>query len=331
MKSYEEILRDLKNKIYYPVYILTGEQAYYIDAISDYIEEHLLQPEDKEFNQTILYGRETDVQTIAAECRRFPMMSNYQLILIKEAQDIRNLDLLTPYLENPMASTVLVICYKYGTLDKRKTFARVADKKAVLFEAPKIYDNQVAQWIASYVKEKGYTIDAKAAALMADFLGTDLAKIVNEVGKMIISLPAGATITPTHVEDNIGISKDYNVFELSKALANRNVFKANQIVKYFADNPRDNPLVMVIPVLHNYFQKVFIYHHLTDKSEKNVAAALLTRSTGEYITAARNYPKAKVKQIFSVFREYDLRSKGIGNSSAGDGDLMKEMIYKILH
>lgn len=333
MKSYEEILRDLQNKIYSPVYFLSGEEPFYIDRISDFMEENLLQPEEKEFNFSVLYGKETDVQYIIDTCKRFPMMSNYQLVIVKEAQEIKDIESLEKYLENPLTSTILVVCYKYHKLDKRKTFAKLLDKKAVLFESAKIYDNQVPAWITAYVKEKGYTINQKAAIMMAEFLGADLGKIVNEVSKIIINYPKGSVISPEQVELNIGISKDFNVFELQKALGAKNVFKANQIIKYFAENEKDNPIVKVIPILFLYFSKVFLYHHLADKSPNNVASVLSVSRAfiDDYATAARNYNKQGLREIFGLLREYDLRSKRVTSASVDSGELLKELVYKILH
>jgi len=333
MKSVDEIIKDLKNKIYHPVYFLSGEEPYYIDQISDYIEEHLLSPEEKEFNQSVLYGKECDIPTIISDCKRFPMMSDYQVVIVKEAQEIKNIETLDAYVENPMTSTILVICYKYNKVDKRKTFAKLLEKKAVFYESPRIYDNQVPAWITNYVKTKGFTINQKAAFLMAEFLGTDLSKIVNEVGKIIINTTPGIEISPELVEQNIGISKDYNVFELQKALGTKNIFKSNQIIKYFAENEKENPIVKVIPILYTFFIKIFMYQHVADKSANNIASVLTVNRmfVDDYATAARNYNPSKLQQVFKILSEYDLRSKGINNSSAGDGDLMKEMIYKILH
>ncbi|HNW69356.1 MAG TPA: DNA polymerase III subunit delta [Bacteroidales bacterium] len=333
MKSYDEIIKDIQRKIYYPVYFLSGEEPYYIDLISDYIEENLLQPEEKEFNLTVMYGRDTDAQAIMDSCKRFPMMSNYQLVIIKEAQDVKDIDALEKYIANPLDSTILVICYKYHKVDKRKTFAKLLEKKAVLFESSKVYDNQVPAWIAAYVKEHGYSIQQKAAIMMAEFLGADLSKIVNEVSKIIINYPKGSEITPEQVELNIGISKDFNVFELQKALGTKNVFKANQIIKYFAENEKDNPIVKVIPILFSYFVKVFLYHNLKDRTPNNVASALSINRMfiDDYATAARNYPRQKLRDIFGYLREYDIRSKGVGSATTNSGELMKEMVYKILH
>jgi DNA polymerase III subunit delta len=333
MQSLDDILNDLKKKIYRPVYFLSGEEPYYIDLISDYIEGNVLGPDEKEFNLSVFYGRDTDVEGIVSNCKRFPMMANYSVVIIKEAQDIKKIEELENYISNPLDSTILVICYKYSKVDKRKTFAKILEKKAVFFESPKIYDNQVQAWITSYLKSKGYPIGQKASFLMAEHLGSDLSKIVNEVSKIIINIPAGAEITPEHIELNIGISKDYNVFELQKALGSKNVFKANQIIRYFAQNDKENPMVKTLPILYNFFSKVFLYQNIADKSPNNLAAALSVNRMflDDYATAARNYPPAKLEQVFHLLHEYDLRTKGVESNSIPDGELMKEMVYRILH
>jgi DNA polymerase-3 subunit delta len=333
MQTLDNILNDLKNKIYIPVYFLSGEEPYYIDLICDYIEEHVLQQEEKDFNQSVLYGRDTDVLDIIATCKRFPMMSDYQVVIVKEAQDIKNIETLDKYVESPLNSTILVICYKYGKIDKRKSFAKLLEKKAVFFESPRIYDNQIQAWITNYLKTKGYPIAQKASFLMAEFLGTDLSKIVNEVSKLIINVPPGTEITPEHVERNIGISKDYNVFELQKALGSRNVFKAYQIIKYFAENEKENPLVKVLPILYNYFVKILMFHNTADKSDNNLASVLSVNRMflDDYKIAARNYSPNKLEQVFNLLHQYDLRSKGVDNAATPDGELMKEMVYRILH
>ena len=263
--TFEQILNDLKNKIYYPVYFLAGEESYYIDEISDYIEEHVLTDIEKEFNQTVIYGRETDVLSIISNAKRYPMMANYQVVIVKEAQDIKNIEDLLPYIENPLDSTLLVINYKYKKLDKRKSFFKQIGKKGVLFESKKLYDNKIAGWINNYVKEKGYEITPKACAMLTEFLGSNLSKVVNEISKLIINVPEKSIINDELVERNIGISKDFNIFELQNAIGSKNVLKANQIANYFAANPKDNPLVKTVTILFGYFSKIMIYHQLKDK------------------------------------------------------------------
>lgn len=333
MQSFDDILNDLKKKIYRPVYFLSGEEPYYIDLISDYIEENFLQPEEKEFNQSVIYGRDTNVEDIIFNCKRYPMMSNYQVVIVKEAQDVKKIEELEKYVENPMESTILVICYKYTKIDKRKTFAKLLDKKAVFFDSPQIYDNQVQGWITSYLNTKGYRIGQKASFLMAENLGNDLSKIVNEVSKIIINIPAGTEITPEHIELNIGISKDYNVFELQKALASKNVFKANQIIRYFAENEKENPMIKTLPILYTFFVKVLLYYNVADKSSNNLASVLSVNRMflDDYATAARNYSLAQLRRVFHLLHQFDIRCKGVDNASTSDGELMKELIYGILH
>jgi DNA polymerase III subunit delta len=331
--SFDNILNDLKNKIYYPIYFLDGEESFYIDEISDYIETNVLTDLEKEFNQTIVYGKDTNIPTLISYAKRFPMMANYQVIIVKEAQDLDKIEDLAGYIEHPLTSTLLVICYKYDKLDRRKSIAKTIEKTGVLFESSRLYDNQIPDWIMDYVRKKNYSISAKAAFLLAEFLGTDLSKIVNEIGKLIINIPAGHEITEEYVEKNIGISKDFNVFELQKALGKKDVYKANQIITHFAANPRENPLVKVIPLIYSFFSKILIYHQLPDKSRNNVASALSVNPffVQDYQVAAGNFKLNKLILIISILREYDLKAKGVENASTPDGELMKELVFKILH
>ncbi len=331
--TFEQILNNLKNKIYYPVYFLAGEESYYIDEISDYIEDHVLTDVEKEFNQTVIYGRETDVLSIISNAKRYPMMANYQVVIVKEAQDIKNIDELLPYIENPLDSTLLVINYKYKKIDRRKSFYKQVDKKGVLFESKKLYDNKIAGWINNYVKEKGYDITPKASAMLTEFLGTNLSKVVNEISKLILNVPEKATINDELVERNIGISKDFNVFELQKAIGSKNVLKVNQIGNYFAANPKENPLIKTVSILFGYFSKLMIYHQLTDKSRNSIASALSVNPffVQDYQVAARNYSLKKLIKIIDLLKEYDLKSKGVNNISISDGELLKELLFKILH
>jgi DNA polymerase III subunit delta len=331
--SYDEIIKSLSNKVYKPIYFLMGEESYYIDAISDYIEQNILTAEEKEFNQSVVYGKDADVPTIISYAKRFPMMANYQVVIVKEAQDIKKIEDLQPYVENPLKSTILVICYKYARLDKRKAIAKVIEKQGVLFESPKIYDNQVQAWITGYLKKRNYSISLKAASLLAECLGTDLSRIVNEFTKLAINVPPGNEITPEHIEQNIGISKDYNAFELIRALEQKNTPKANQIIMYFAQNEKENPIQKVLSSLYMSFSKVLIYHYIPDKSKNNVASVLSVNPffVNDYAVAAKNYNAAKLSRIISLLREYDMKSKGVDNISATGGELMKELVYKILH
>lgn len=345
--DFNQIISNLKNKVYHPIYFLMGEETYYIDVVSDYIEKNVLDDSEKEFNQTVLYGRDTDILAVIGAAKRFPMMSNYQVVIVKEAQDLKDFipkektkekkdeekksPFLT-YLENPQKSTILVFCYRKN-FDKRTSLSKQIDKKAVLFESKKIYDNQVAPWIESYLKKKNYSINPKAAAMLAEFLGNDLGKVVNELDKLMILIPPNSEITPEHVQKNIGISKDFNVFELQAAIGKKDFLKANQIVKYFGANEKENPLVMTISSLYGFFSKILLYHSLKDKSRNNAAASLGVSPyfVGDYERAAKNYTSSKIKFIVNYLREGDLKSKGVDDTGTDHGELLKELVFKIMH
>jgi len=331
--TYEEIIGNLQKKIYHPIYFLMGEEAYFIDKISDYITDHVLSEAEKGFNQSVLYGKDLEPHVIMANARRFPMMANHQVIIVREAQNIKKIEELESYVKNPLSSTILVISYKYKTLDKRKTFTKLLDQKGILFESKKIYDNQLPNWISSYLKNLQYTISPQAAAMISEYLGTDLSKVANELDKLIISLPAGSQITPDHIEKNIGISKEFNVFELQNALGERDLLKANRIINYFGANPSSNGVPAVTASLFSYFSKLLNYHFLEDKSQNNVASVLQVHPffVKTYVSAAKNFNIKKCVEIVSILREYDMKSKGFGNVSASPADLQREMIYRILH
>ena len=331
--TFEQIISDLKNKVYHPVYFLTGEEPYFIDEISDYIAEHVLDETEKEFNQTVLYGRDIDVDGIISEAKRFPMMANHQVVIIKEAQTIKNIENLAPYLEQPLRSTLLVICYKYKKLDGRKKFTKDVAKNGVLFESRKLYENKVQGWIAAHLKEDGYKITPPALVMLTEYLGSDLGTIANELEKLMVNIPKGSEIDADNVEANIGISKEFNRFELQKALGTKNVAKANQIINYFASNPNSNPAVLTISSLVSYFSKLVLYHKLPDKSKNNVASMLKVNPyfVGEYEIAARNYQPEQLLGVIENLRVYDMRSKGVENVSVTGDELVKELVYKILH
>ena len=333
--TYEEIARDLKNRIYKPVYYLMGEESYYIDRISEYIAQTVLNENEKEFNQTILYGADTDIATIINAAKRYPMMSKYQVVIVKEAQGVKNIDELSYYLQKPLESTILVLCHKHGVLDRRKKLAAEIEKVGVLFESKKIKDTQLAGFITSYLKRKSIEIEPKASEMMAEFVGTDLSRMAGELEKLIITLPKGQKrITPEQIEQNIGISKDYNNYELRNALIIKDVFKANQIIKYFEENPKTNPLQMTLSVLFNFFSNLMLAYYAPEKSEQGIAAQLGLKSSWQskdYLAAMRKYSGVKVMQIIGVIRYCDAKSKGVGNSSLGDGELLRELVYKILH
>jgi len=334
MERINQIVSDIKQGNIKPIYFLMGEEPYYIDKISEYIEKNVLSEEEKGFNQMVLYGRDVSIEDIVSNAKRFPMMSERQVVIIKEAQDLsRTIENLVNYVENPQPSTVLVVCYKYKTLDKRKKLAKVIDKKGLLFESKKLYENQVGDWIRRVLSKREYQIEPKAILMLVEFLGTDLSKINNELEKLMIVLPKSTTITASHIEENIGISKDFNNFELRKAVGEKRIVKANQIIKYFGQNPRSNPLVMTISLLNSFFTQLLIYHGLKDKSKGNVARALRINPffVSDYQKAATNYPMRKVSQIISMLRDADLKSKGVGAQNLPPEDILKELLYKVMH
>ncbi len=332
--TYEEIISDLKKRIFKPVYFLAGEEPYYIDLITEYIEEKVLPEAEKAFNQIIIYGDDTNIPSIIDTARRFPMMASHQVIIIKEAQTLKKLEDLAIYLEKPLHSTILVFSYKYKTLDKRTKLFKTLESQGVYFESARIRDYLIPGWIERYLMTKGIKTDPSASAMLTEYLGTDLHKIVNELDKLIITLPEGKpVITTTLIEKNIGISKDYNNFELQKAVGEKDILKANMIIHYFANNPKENPITLTISSLFGYFSKLLTYHYTTDKSKNNVAAILKVNPffVKDYESAATKYNVSKTVQIISLLRTYDMRSKGFGDPGTEPGDLMKELVYKILH
>ncbi len=343
-KTYEEIFRNLKNKIYSPVYLLHGDEPYYIDRISDYLETSVLGDMEKEFNQTIVYGRDCEPLSLISMAKRYPMMSNYQVLIVKEAQDMHyfkkkkddekiDSDPLLNYFQNPLSSTLFVLCFKYKSFDKRTKLYKAIEKHATVFESKKLYDNKIPEWINHYIQEKGYKIQAKASQLMTDSLGTDLSRIANECDKLFINLKPGQEIDTTHIEQNIGISKEFNSFELNAALALKNASKANRIINYFIANPKTNPMPLTIGTLYSFFSKVLLIHSLPDKSQNAVASALGMSPyvMTDYMNGAKNYSSRKVASVIHLLHEYDLKSKGVGNTSTEDGGLLKELVYKIIH
>ncbi|CAA0143708.1 DNA polymerase III subunit delta [Tenacibaculum maritimum] len=334
MNEAEHIVNDLKNGIVKPIYFLMGEEPYYIDKISTYIETHILEASEKGFNQVVMYGRDVSIEEIVASAKRYPMMAEKQVLIVKEAQDLsRTIDKLESYAENPQATTVLVLNYKYKKLDKRKKVYKAIAKNGVVFESKKLYENQVSDWIRKVLGAKKYQIEPKAAQMLVEFLGTDLSKINNELEKLISVLPAATIINPVHIEENIGISKDFNNFELRKSVGQKDVLKANRIINYFAQNPKNNPLVMTISLLNSFFTQLLMYHGLKDKSKASVAKNLGVNPyfVGDYVTAANNYPMRKVSQIIALLREADVKSKGVGANGMPQADILKELLFRILH
>lgn len=334
MNEINQIVSDIKSGNLHPVYFLMGEEPYYIDRISDYIEENVLDESEKGFNQVVMYGRDVSIEEIVASAKRFPMMAERQVLIVKEAQDLsRTIEKLTSYVENPQPSTVLVLNYKYKKLDRRKKLYKAVAKNGLIYESKPLYENQVADWIRRVLGGKKYQVEPKAAQMLVEFLGTNLSKISNELGKLTTILPKGTIITPEHVEENIGISKDFNNFELRKAIGDKNILKANRIINYFAQNPKNNPLVMTISLLNSFFTQLLIYHGLQNKSRENVAKALGIRPyfVPDYVSAARNYPMRKVAQIIAMLRDADVKSKGVGASNQSQGDILKELLFKMMH
>jgi DNA polymerase-3 subunit delta len=332
LEEVKQIVNDIKKGNVKPIYFLMGEEPYYIDKISEFIEDTVLDESEKGFNQMVLYGRDVSIEDIVSNAKRFPMMAERQVIIVKEAQDLsRTIEKLTSYAKQPQPTTVLVFNYKYKKLDKRKALYKALADAGVVFESKKLYENQVGDWIRRVLSGKNYDISPKAAQMLVEFLGTDLSKIDNELNKLRIVLPGGIQITPEHIEENIGISKDYNNFELRKAIGERNILKAYRIAKYFGDNPKDNPFVVTMALLFNFFSQLLHLHGMVDKSPRNVASALRINPyfVNEYLTASRNYPMKKVSATIALLREYDVKGKGVGSNAVSQGDLLKELLVKI--
>jgi DNA polymerase III subunit delta len=333
-ESIEKILSDIRLKIFKPVYLLTGEEPYYIDLISDAIENSVLSEEEKAFNQTVLYGEDATVPGIIESARRFPMMSNHQVIIVREAQMLKKIEDLAHYTDAPLNSTVLVINYKYKKIDKRTKLFKSVDKSGVVFTSEKLRDYQMPGWIGNYLMRKGIDIAPDAKNLITEYLGTDLGKVVNELDKLIISLNGKKPVITTDlIEKNIGISKDYNIFELQKAIGEKKREKIFRIVSYFADNPKDNPVQLSIASLFAYFSRLMLYHSLKDKSKNNVAASLKINPyfVKEYEIAAKRYSLNRVLKVISDLRTYDLKSKGVGNTGINEGELLKELVLRIVN
>lgn len=338
------ILKELKSKNYKPVYFLMGEEPYFIDLITDFIEENVLDEASKTFGQTIVYGRDTTMDQVISLAKGFPMMGDKQVVIVKEAQDMKEwktrkkddddeneLKVLENYLSNPTPSTLLVFSHKHKAIDKRKKLYKTIEKKAEVFDSVKIKDYRLADWIQSFVTERGYSIDIGAANLLAEYLGTDLSKVVNAVNKLAVLLPAGSKITPQNIEDNIGISKDFNVWELQKALGKKDVMKSNRIIQYFESNPKANPIQMVIPSLYNFFSKLLVYVTIENKNNAAKELGVNPIAINDYKEAAKNYSQDKLERIIGYLRETDKKSKGIDNYSVDHGDLMRELVFKTLH
>ncbi len=336
MATYEGIMRDIKERKFAPVYYLMGDEPYYIDKITDYIADTVLRPEERDFNQTVMFGSDVTAAQIADAAKRYPMMSDYQVLIVKEAQNIRNTEALDFYLKSPLASTILVMCHKNGVLDRRKKLASIVEKVGVLFESKKMRERDLPSFIEKYLMAKGVGIDPKSQQLIADAVGADLSRLVGELDKLLIALPENdKRVTPQVVEEQIGVSKDFNAFELRDAIVNRNVFKANQIVKYFNENPKAGSIYSFIPMLFNYFQNLMIAYYCPQRNSPDAVAKWLelrnSWAAKDYMTGMRNYTGRKVMQIVAKIREADAKSKGIDNPNTPSGELMRELIFFILH
>jgi|AGTN01.2.fsa_nt_gi DNA polymerase III, delta subunit len=333
--SFDAIRNDISHRRFKPIYLLMGDEAYFIDKLTELFSETVLTETEKDFNMLTFYGVDSDVNTIISSARRFPMMAERQLIIVKEAQQLEKFDLLDVYARNPMFSTILVINYKHGTVDKRKAVVKSIDKAGVVFESKKLYDNQIPGFITSYLREKEISVDEKSAQMLTDFVGNDISKLIPQLRKLEISLPENSRrITSELIEKNVGISKDYNNFELLKAVIEKNVLSANRIVDYFSKSPKDNPTVVTLSVLFNYFSNLLECFWLPQRNEQSIMAALNMRSAyfvRDYTIGLRNYHANKVMDIISYLRTYDARLKGVDNISASQGELLKELIYKIMH
>lgn len=350
-KTIDEIKRDLKNKIYHPVYLLQGDEPYYIDAVTEMLENSVLDEMEKEFNQTVLYGKDCEVLSLISAAKRYPMMSNYQVVIIKEAQEIKALfpkakvkgddgdeeksdsSPLLNYFTHPLSSTLLVLAMKYKGLDKRGKLYKAIEKNGVVFESKKMYDDKLPKWIENYLAEKNSKITPKASLLMSEHLGNDLSRIANECDKLLVNIKSKETIDVHHIELYIGVSKEFNIFELQKALGKRDVYTCIKIANYFTANPKSNPIQVTLAMLYSYFSKILLFHSLQDKSRNGVAAALKVNPffVDDYFTAGKNYSAEHVEKNISLLREFDLKSKGVGSSVMGNDDFMKEFVYKLIH
>lgn len=352
--TYKQIIDSLKKGNIAPVYFLHGEEDFYIDELTKLIENKLLTEDEKSFNLTILYGKDSDFKNILDAARRYPVMASYQVVIVKEAQDLKTLDNLEPYLENPLNTTVLVLAHKHKSLDKRKKIGKTLEKsnkagKAVVFESKKLYENELPDWITDYLREEQAGIEPDAAIMLAEYLGNDLSKITNELGKLLISLPKGTKINRELIQQNIGVSKDYDVFELQAAIAERNAAKSYKIVQYYMANPKAAPLPMMLGILYGFFSKAYVCSFLPNKYDETYAKALgqklygnrpgqMSRRYADHRAATKNYANVQLEKILAILKEYDLRSKGVGLPYVGDefneqteqGELMREMLLKIL-
>lgn len=330
--TFEQILQDLNNKIFHPVYLLHGEEPYFIDKVSEKVEDTVLNEAERSFNQTVVYGKEADPLALLDVVRRYPMMANYQVVILKEAQQMRGLDKLMNYFEQPLKSTVFVICHKYKTLNKNTKLYKLLKKNAVVLESKKVYDNQVPAFINAIVKGKGFSMKPQTAQLLTEYLGTDISKIEMELEKLMLNVEAGSEINMQHIERYIGISKDYNIFEFINAIATRNTEKAFKISQYFVANPKLNPPVKVIGGIYSFFGKAYTYQFIKNQPDKEVMSALRTwpAAMKDMRSFTSNYSADQAAEVVQILGEYDLRSKGVENVSSDKSPLLTEMVYRML-
>lgn len=332
--KFSQLMSDLRNKIYKPIYFLQGEEPWFPDQITDYINDHVLTENEKAFNQVVLYGRDTEIAAVITTARRFPMMANHLVVIVKEAQNLKSLEGLELYASSPLQSTILVLNYKYKSLDKRTKLFKVLNEKSYLFDSPKLYENKVPEWINWYLKLRNLTATPDACQLLIEYLGADLGKIANEIDKLTLVIPENENkITAGHIERFIGISKEYNSFEFYKALIHKDQAKAFRIALYMGKNPKSSPMPLIIASLYSQFSKVLAYHFIEDKSRQNLQSQLRINPyfLNDMQLAARNYPPAEAIKVISLLREYDARSKGADGISYDSEDILKELTYKILH
>ncbi len=331
--SFQSILHDLHQGHYAPVYLFDGEEPFFIDQLTDYIEEHALDEAGKAFDQVILYGRDVDGLMVVDEIKRYPMVGQRRVVIVKEAQQLTKVEALEDYVKNPLETNILVLAYKYKKMDGKKAVTKYIRKHHVYLESKRLYENQIPSWIDSLMRSQGYHVDMKAAALLTEFVGNDLSRLNNELNKLMLVIPPSSNITPADIERNIGISKDFNNFELINALAHKDVLKANRIIKYFGESPKDHPPMVMTSVLFGYFSKVMLVHTLKDKSSRNIASKLRINPffARDYLAGANTYSLNKLVRIIGYLREFDLRTKGVDNVNTSSYDLMRELVFKILH
>lgn len=335
----DAVLKDLKAKKFAPIYFLDGEESYFTDLITDYIEKHAIPEHEKGFNQLVMYGKDSQMNAIIGNARKFPMMAERQVVIVKEAQSISDFGkedaqkILTNYLNNPLPSTILVFAHKHKKLDGRSAIKKEIEKKSVYVNSEKVKDWKLTEWVEGYFRELGHQIEPKAAQLLADSIGNNLEVISNEVGKMLINFPEPTKFNAEHISKYIGINKEYNNFELTKAIGFRDVMKANQIIQYFIQNPKAHPIIPIFSLLYNYFSKIALIHRVGAMPDNQLASAIGVNpyALKEYSVAARNYKLGKVIDVFASIKEADLRFKGVDSGSMEQGEILRELVYKILH